>query len=498
MENIKDIKDNPCLFVIFGGTGDLTRRKLIPALYALFKEGGLPSNFAIVCVAKDKMTEEAYQSSMKLSLAKYTNYELKENTWDDFCKNLFYQVSDFVAEGEDFQKLTNFLTKLDARYHTLGNRLYYLAVAPEFFEPVIGRLKTSGMLENEQAWQRVMIEKPFGNNLKMAKELNAEILKVLPEEKIFRIDHYLGKEMIQNIIAIRFCNLIFESLWSHQYIDHIQIISTEEIGIENRGNYYEKAGILKDILQNHILQMLSLICMEPPVNLESESIRNEKVKVLKSLRLFTADSVEEQMVTGQYGKSLDEKGEATGYREEKNVSPNSLTPTFIALKTYVDNFRWGGIPIYIKAGKRLDKRESVIVVQFKRMPGTNFYKEFNQTAPDVLVIKIQPSEGVFFEVNAKKPGDGFIIEKVGMDYCQTCRYTHNSPEAYERLILEAIRNNSALFTRWDEVECSWNYIESIEKSLVDSSENYPNYSAGSKGPAAADLLIEKDGRKWWG
>ncbi len=498
MENKKDVKYNPCLFVIFGGTGDLSKRKLIPALYSLFKGSGLPTDFAIVAVAKDEMTAEAYQSIMKSSLEKYTNYELKDEAWDDFCQKLFYCVADFVGEEKGFKKLSILLTELDARYQTLGNRLYYLAVAPEFFEPVIERLKTNGMLENNHAWQRVMVEKPFGNNLEMAKKLNTEILKVLPEEKLFRIDHYLGKEMIQNIIAVRFCNLIFESLWNNQYIDHIQIISTEEIGVENRGSYYEKAGILKDMLQNHILQMLALICMEPPVNLKSESVRDEKVKVLKSLRLFTSDSVENQMVTGQYGKCPKEKGEIVGYRQEKNVSSSSVTPTYVALKTYVDNFRWGGVPIYIKAGKRLDKRETVIVVQFKLMPGTEYFKEFSDTAPDVLVIKVQPSEGIYFEVNAKKPGNEFVIEKVGMDYCQACKYSYNSPEAYERLILEAIRNNSALFTRWDELECSWNYIESIEKSLTGSSESYPNYSSASKGPSAADLLIEKDGRKWWG
>jgi len=353
------------------------------------------------------------------------------------------------------------------------------------------------MLENKSSWQRIMVEKPFGTSLQMASELNEEMLRAVPEENIFRIDHYLGKEMVQNIIAIRFCNSIFESLWNHQYIDNIQIISTETIGIENRGSYYENAGILKDMLQSHILQMLSLICMEAPVDLKPESVRDEKVKVLKSLRLFDEAPNQSHIVVGQYGRGLVGEHEAAAYREEAKVSPDSRTPTFIALKACVDNFRWGGVPIYIRAGKCLDKRVSEIVVQFKKLPGSGFFKEFAGTAPNVLVIRIQPSEGIYFHINAKKPGINFTIEEIGLDYCQTCKYDNNTPGTYERLILEAVRNNPSSFTRWDELEYSWKYVGSIERALAGREPEYPNYPSGSRGPKEADDMMEADGRSWW-
>ena len=496
-EKLELKKDDACLFVVFGGTGDLAKRKLIPALYSLFKAGELSPDFAIVSISNDKITKEEYRNNLKASLGMYTNYDLDEEIWNRFCEKLFYRTLDFSVNSGNFKELQLFLEDLDKVYHTRGNRLYYLAVAPEYFEMIIRRLKENCMIENVESWQRVLIEKPFGTSLEMAKELNKEILKILPEDKLFRIDHYLGKEMIQNIIVIRLCNLIFESLWSHQYIDNIQITSMEDSGIDDRGKYYEKAGILKDMLQSHILQMLALICMEPPVSLDPESIRDEKVKVLKSLRLFTEDSLENWIVTGQYGNGLQDKEKIPGYREEKNVSSDSITPTYVAIKAYVDNFRWGGVPFYIRAGKRLDKRESEIVIQFKNLPGTEFYKEFAQAVPDVLVIKIQPSEGIYFRINSKKPGNEFLIENIGLDHCQVCKYTHNSPESYERLIQEAIRNNSALFTRWDELECSWTFIESIEKILKNRTFDYPNYSAGSKGPKEADLLIQAEKRSWW-
>ena len=496
-DGLEMINDVPCLFVIFGGTGDLTKKKLIPSLYRLYKSGELSYDFAIVSTGRSTISQSAYQNRMKEDMLASAVEDLDEAVWNSFCSRFYYITVDLSADGEDYTRLNDFLDELDNILHTNGNRIFYLAVAPEFFGHITTTLHRHGMLENSISWQRIMVEKPFGTSLDMAKTLNSEMLHALPEENIFRIDHYLGKEMVQNIIAIRFSNLIFESLWNHQYIDNIQIISTESIGIENRANYYEKAGILKDMLQNHILQMLSLICMEAPIDLRPESIRDEKVKVLKSLRLCTDDPCNSCFVTGQYGKGSIGGHEVIGYTEEEHVSPESTTPTFVALKAHVDNFRWGGVPIYIRAGKRLDKRVSEIVIQFKKLPGTGLFKEFANTAPNVLVIRIQPSEGVYFHFNAKKPGIRFDIEEVAMDYCQTCKFLNNSLDTYERLILEAIRNNSASFTRWDELEYSWKYVDSIEKVLAGREFENHSYMSGSRGPDAAEALIESDGRKWW-
>jgi glucose-6-phosphate 1-dehydrogenase len=303
--------------------------------------------------------------------------------------------------------------------------------------------------------------------------------------------------MIQNIMAVRFGNSLFEPLWNHNYIDNVQITSFETIGIENRGGYYEGAGILKDMLQNHLLQLLSIIAMEPPVNLEPERIRDEKVKVLRALRLFDEKSALQDIILGQYGAGNINNNDVVSYRQEERVSPESNTATFVAVKAYIDNFRWGGVPFYIRSGKRMKNKATEIVIQFKKLPGVNFYKDYSDNESNLLVIKIQPREGFFFQVNAKRPGSEFMLEQVQMDYCQSCRIENNSPEAYERIILEAIKNNTSLFTRWDELECCWSFIESIEGNYPRWETNFPNYSAGTDGPRAAQDLIIGDGRRWW-
>ena len=490
-------KDLSSIFVIFGGTGDLTKRKLIPAIFSLMHEEKLPENFTIVSIGRREKTNEQYREEMHEFVEKFSRFYLNDELWNKFSKRIFYKNFDFTSDNKGYKDLDAFLETVEIKYLTGGKRLYYLAVAPEFFEGIIRNLKNNGMVDKATGWKRVMIEKPFGSSLKTARTLNHNISKLIPEEDIFRIDHYLGKEMIQNILAIRFGNSLFEPLWNSNYIDNIQITSSELLGVENRGGYYENAGILKDMLQNHILQMLTMIAMEPPVDLEPESIRDEKVKVLRSLRPFTAESFKEDIVRGQYGEGeINGKG-VVGYRAEDRVSPFSNTDTFIALKTYIDNFRFGGVPIYIRAGKRMDTKNTEIVIQFKKLSGINYYKEFNEVVHNLLVLKIQPEEGFFFQINAKKPGSEFKMEKVQLDYCQSCKYLNDSPEAYEKLLLEAIRNNSSLFTRWDELEYSWKFIESIEKEFKANTPEFPNYSAGTLGPKASIDLIEKDGRQWW-
>ena len=496
MFNNEREKSDSCIFVVLGGTGDLTKKKLLPALFRLSNDDKLPQKFAVLAVGRRNLSEEDYRKSMEEHVLQSAKDTFDPKKWETFRQTLFYKRCDLIIE-KDYQDLGLFLEGLDQQLQTAGNRIYYLAVAPDLVEPIIHNLKTANMVDTKNSRQRLMLEKPFGSSLLAARQLNKAIADIFSEEQVFRIDHYLGKEMVQNITAIRFSNSIFESLWNHKYIDNIQITSSEWIGIESRGSYYERSGILRDMLQSHILQMLSLICMEPPVDLSAQAIRDEKVKVLKRLRFYDEQSAQSDIVLGQYGKGIAGGKDVPAYREEANVSETSLVPTFVALKAHVDNFRWGGVPIYIRAGKRMEKRESKIVIQFKKLLGTGFYKEFEHALPDNLVLTIQPKEGIFFQINTKKPGEARDIARAEMDYCQTCKYDHNSLKAYERLLLEALKNNTALFTRWDELEYSWAFIENIESMMAGMDVQYPNYAAGTKGPEKADALIERDGRTWW-
>lgn len=494
-ELIGNEQNEPNIFVIFGGTGDLTKRKLLPAVYSLISERRLSDSFVLVIVGRQEKTDEQFRDEVYDSINRFSRVKVENTVWEQLRGRIYYEKLDFADDSEGYVKLNNRLQAFDIQYETVGNRLFYLAVAPKFFELITRHLYGAGMLNHEESWQRILIEKPFGTDLVSAKELNDNLYKLIAEDKIFRIDHYLGKEMIQNILAVRFGNSLFEPLWNHHYIDNIQITSSETLGIENRGGYYEGAGILKDMLQNHLLQMLAIIAMEPPVSLEPERIRDEKVKVLRCLRPFDENSASEDVVFGQYGSGTVGGREVLGYRQEDKVSPDSDTDTFVALKTYIDNFRWGGVPFYIRSGKRMKKKVTEIVIQFKKLPGVNFYNDYRDNEPNLLVIQIQPREGFFFQVNAKKPDSEFIMEQVQMDYCQSCRVENNSPEAYERIILEAIKNNTSLFSRWDELESSWRYIESIDQ--YHRKQQYPNYTAGSSGPQEANELVRKDGRVWW-
>ncbi|MGI6333335.1 MAG: glucose-6-phosphate dehydrogenase [Saccharofermentanales bacterium] len=490
-----------CIFIIFGGTGDLTHRKLLPALYKLQKHELLPDNFAVVSVGRRDKTDEGYREEAVASIQGSRKDASEEAVDPDILNRLiqriYYRRVNFDDDHTAYRALQTCLEQLDRQYKTNGSRLFFLAVAPEYFGVIVTRLKERGMLNNRHGWQRVMIEKPFGSNLKTARELNRTITDALPESHIFRIDHYLGKEMIQNIMALRFGNSLFEPLWNHHYIDNIQITSNEMLGVESRGGYYEKAGICRDMLQNHLLQMLALVAMEPPVNLEPESIRDEKVKVLRALRPFNVDSAKQDIIRGQYGPGLRAGQPVPGYRDEERVDQNSMTDTFIALKAHVDNFRWAGVPFYIRAGKRMNRRVTQIVIEFKKLPGIEFFDNFKNQNPNLLVVEIQPNEGLFFQINAKKPGNELIMERIDLNYTQSSWVQTNSPEAYERLILEALRDNKSLFTRWDELEHSWQFVDSIENSFKHFTPDFPNYTAGSQGPMAALDLLRRDGRRWW-
>ena len=480
------------LMVIFGGTGDLTHRKLIPALYNLLNEGILPDAFAVVSVGRRNKTSEEYREELKKSVQQYSRFSMEQEKWEVLAQKIHYYPLDF-RQGEGYTSLDDYLKKMEKQYGTKGNRMYYLAVAPEYFEVIVDHLHAYEMTDSSEGWKRVVIEKPFGRDLQSARYLNKKITHAFTEQNTYRIDHYLGKEMLQNIMVIRFANAFFEPIWNNKFIDHIQISSSETLGVEERGGYYEKAGVLRDMIQNHMLQLLALTAMEPPVRLDTESIRDEKVKILKGLRKMSVEEIRSNVILGQYGSN----GEKKGYRQENRISPTSDTETFMALKVQIENFRWGGVPFYIRTGKRLPKKSTEIIVQFKSIPEILYWKEFENLKPNLLVIRIQPMEGIFMQFNAKKPGTETQIVPVQMDFCQNCEIGSNSPEAYERLLYDVMKGDSTLFTRWDEVEYSWRFIDTIAKAWEREKPLFPNYDAGTWGPKEADELLQKDGRKWW-
>lgn len=470
-------------FVIFGGTGDLTQRKLMPALYNLIKEGSLPKGFAVVSIGRRDLTREAYLDQIQTSIKTFSRYPFEEKIWDELKNLIYYKQMDFTNFAE-YEKLKEFLDFVDIKHHTKGNHIYYLAVAPEFFDVIVDNLAKANLNAQNGKFSRVMIEKPFGRNLQSAIYLNQKIIQAFGEENTYRIDHYLGKEMLQNIMVIRFANSLFEPVWNKDYIEQVQITSSETIGIGTRGSYYENAGAIRDMVQSHLLQLLSLIAMERPKDLSPNSVRDEKVKVLQKLKPTSKVEIKKNIVRGQY----------KSYRSEPNVSTTSTTETFVALKLEVDTPRWKNVPFYIRTGKKLPRKAIEIIIQFKQ-PEKMLYDNLT-SIPNMLIIKVQPQEGVFFVFNAKKPGTKNTIIPVQMDFCQNCDVGINTPEAYERLLLDAFNGDSTLFARWDEVLYSWKFIDAIIESWQDDEVNFPNYEDGTYGPIEANELLAKDGKEW--
>lgn len=488
--------DLSCIMVIFGGTGDLTHRKLMPALYNLQVDGMLPNNFAVVSIGRREKTNDEYRSEVYESIKKFSRFEMKEHRWDQIKDRIYYQQFDF-DDDEGYIRLNGFLKELDEKYNSQGNRLYYLSVSPQYFDVIVEKLNIHEMAQNEGSWKRVVIEKPFGMDLQSARYLNKRITDVFKEENTYRIDHYLGKEMLQNIMVIRFSNMLFEPTWNNQFIDNIQISSSETVGVGTRGGYYEQAGALRDMLQNHMLQLLTLIAMEPPVDLKTESVRDEKVKVLRALQEFTPEMVRGNVVRGQYGPGIIDNQEVWGYRQEEKVDKSSDTETFLALKVQIENFRWGGVPFYIRTGKMMPAKSTEVVIQYKSLPKILYSKENKDLEPNLLVIRIQPEEGVFFQFNAKKPGTIGTTIPVQADFSHSTEFGNNTPEAYERLLSDVMKGESTLFTRWDEVEYSWKFIDTIAETWLNEKNSFPNYKAGTWGPKEADELLARDNRKWW-
>jgi glucose-6-phosphate 1-dehydrogenase len=484
----------PGAMVIFGASGDLTARKLIPALYALVAQRRLPREFAVVGVSRTEMSHEEFRARLRMSLEEQRPGEVNDEVWQSFASGVFYLSGD-TNKSETYRELKGFLKKLDAERGTLGNRAFYLAASPTLFPTIVERLGKSGMNRGENGgWARVVLEKPFGRDIASAKALNRDIRRYFEESQIYRIDHYLGKETVQNIMALRFSNSIFEPIWSQHYVDHVQITVAEDIGVGTRAGFYEAAGALRDIVQNHLMQVLCLTAMEPPVAFDARSVREEKVKVLKAVRRISEDEIEDFAVRGQYTRGWVWGEEAPGYREEKNVSPDSTTETFVALKMYIDNWRWAGVPFYVRAGKRLPKRVTEIAIQFKPTPHAPFAGAEN-LEPNVLVVRVQPEEGVSLKIGAKVPGSGFEIRSVNMDLLYGTAFLEEVPDAYQRLLLDLMLGDPTLFIRADETECAWDILNPVIRAWAGKGGT-SFYPAGAWGPEEADELMTRDGRKW--
>ncbi|MFS0863433.1 glucose-6-phosphate dehydrogenase [Fredinandcohnia sp. 179-A 10B2 NHS] len=483
------------IVVIFGATGDLANRKLYPSIYNLYTKGKLTEDFAVIGVARRPLDHNEFRQNVRESISEGLGDSKNEIV--SFSEHFYYHAFN-VNDSSSYKELKLLAEELDSTYHTEGNRIFYLAMAPEFFGTIAENLKAEGLTATD-GYSRLVIEKPFGHNLPSAQQLNEQIRHAFSEDQIYRIDHYLGKEMVQNIEVIRFANAIFEPLWNNRYISNIQITSSEVLGVEDRGGYYEKSGALRDMVQNHMLQMVSLLAMEPPIKLNTNEIRSEKIRVLRSLRPLEDSEVHNYFVRGQYGPGTINGQQVPGYREEHNVDPQSNTATFVAGKLLIDNFRWAGVPFYIRTGKRMKKKSTRIIVQFKDIPMDLYFKQDKEPQnPNLLIINIQPDEGITLHLNAKRPGQNTKTTPVELDYCVNCIDGINTPEAYEKLIYDCMMGDATNFTHWDEVALSWRFVDSISKVWESQiATEYPNYEAGSMGPKAADELLEKDGFHWW-
>lgn len=492
------IKSEPTVFIIFGGTGDLNARKLAPALYNLFLDGWLPKQFSIIGTGRTQLTDEQFRKNLNEDINNFSRSGKADKAkWADFEKNIFYQVSD-AKDAETYKEFGKRIEAHAAEWKVRPNVIYYLAVSPTFF-PIITSNLAKAKLTTDVEKTRVVIEKPFGHDLESAKELNKLLAGLFNEKQIYHIDHYLGKETVQNIMAFRFANSILEPIWNRNYIEHVQISVTESLGVEERGDYYDGSGAMRDMIQNHLLQLLCLIAMETPVNFNADEVRNRKVDVLNAMRRFSPEDVRMSAVRGQYAKGWMEGKEVPGYREEPKVDPNSNTETFAAIKFFIDNWRWQGVPFYVRTGKRLHQTSSVIAIQFKDVPHKIFPTEAAESwQQNRLIISIQPEMSIRLQVQAKRPGLDMILNTVDMVFDYKGTYTNQAPEAYETLLLDTMLGDQTLFMRGDQIEAAWDLIMPILSTWTNKkSLNFPNYAAGAWGPEAAEALIARDGYTWF-
>lgn len=489
----------PCTIVIFGASGDLTARKLIPAFYHLYKEGLMPPAFRVIGFARREKDDASWRAELREALGEFSRTKpVDDSAWGAFASNLHYCRGD-LGDPAGYAALGARLSSFDDS-RLRQNLLFYLAISPSQFAEVAERLSASGLLERDpaQGWRRLVVEKPFGHDLASAQELNAALTRHAHEQQIFRIDHYLGKETVQNILMFRFSNSIFEQLWNRQSVDHVQITVSERMGVGTRGGYYEEAGALRDMVQNHLLQVLALIAMEPPVSLEAESIRDEKVKLLKSIRPLGPADVASRVVRGQYFAGLSGGQSLPGYRQEPKVSPDSSTETYVALKLLIDNWRWSGVPFYLRTGKSLPLSASEVRIQFRPTPNVLFAAQCGPSLDsNALTLRLQPHEGISLRFNGKVPGNNVQVRPVRMHFSYDTEFGAYTPEAYERLLLEAMEGDATLFIRRDEVETAWSIVDPIRHAWASTPlSNREFYAAGSWGPVAADDLLAATGHGW--
>jgi len=489
---------DPCVMVIFGFTGDLTRRKLIPALYNLATQQLLSREFAVIGVGRSPMSDDDARKRVTEDFKKFATGAIDSDLWEWFVRRVSYVNGDF-NDSATYDRLKDALAKADHEHNSHGNYFFYLATAPRFFGDVVERLANVGLMSEENShWRRVIIEKPFGHDLDSAKALNQQLLKVVSERQIYRIDHYLGKETVQNILAFRFANGIFEPIWNRRYIDHVQISVTETVGVEQRGDYYDGAGALRDMVPNHIMQLITLTAMEPPISFEANAVRDEQAKILHAIQPYSNEDVLSKTVRGQYGEGIMDDQRVPGYRSEEGVPPDSRTETFVAMRLLIDNWRWAGVPFYLRTGKRLPGRNTHVVIQFRRAPFMLFREtQVENMMPNQLVLHIQPEEGISLRFAAKTPGTTMQLGEVNMDFEYADYFGQTLNTGYERLLHDCMTGDATLFQRADMVEAGWSIVNpmlDVWKALPP--RDFPNYPAGTWGPKESDELVERDGRRW--